>query len=252
MSSRGIKTGKFAKMRKFETPTELPDEYRDLLLKMLFVQADTEFASVEQHRDWQLNAPTAEDRWVLARIVADEVRHGLTMVRLLKSFGDDGEKSIDTLMKRRMGDHTLDAFNHEFKNWAHVCAFTCFVDRVGLYQLESFFECSFAPLARQIPLMLNEEQLHIGFGLNGLRKIIDRPDYPGSKDDVQEAVNYWVPKALDMFGWKKSRNSELALELGIKRWQNEEMRERYYKEISGICESLGIETPPYEKDRMIN
>ena len=76
----------------------------------------------------------------------------------------DVMSAIDKLMKRRMGEHTLDAFNYEFKNWSHVCAFTCFVDRVGLYQLESFYECSFAPLARQIPLMLNEEQLHIGFG----------------------------------------------------------------------------------------
>lgn len=248
MSTRGIKTGKYKKIRKFETPMELPEEYRSLLLKMLFVQADTEFASVEQHRDWQTDAPTAEDRWVLSRIVTDEVRHGLTMIRLLKEFGDDGKKAIDKLMARRMGDHTLDAFNYEFKNWSHVCAFTCFVDRVGLYQLESFYECSFAPLARQIPLMLNEEQLHIGFGFNGLRKIIENDDIPGTIEDVQEAVNYWIPKALDMFGNSDSKNAELAQELGIKRWQNEEMRDRYYKEISGLCESLGIKTPPFKSD----
>jgi len=218
---------------------------------MLFIQADTEFASVEQHRDWQLDAPTAEDRWVLARIVADEVRHGLTMVRLLRDFGEEGDKAIDKLMGRRMGDHTLDAFNIEFKNWAHVAAFTCFVDRVGLYQLESFVECSYAPLARQIPLMLNEEQLHIGFGLNALRKIINRDDYPGTKEDVQEAVNFWIPRALDMFGHKGSKNAELALDMGIKKWQNEEMRERYYKEIAGLCESLGIQTPAIDFDRRI-
>lgn len=219
---------------------------------MLFVQGDTEFASVEQHRDWQLNAPTAEDRWILARIVADEVRHGLTMVRLLKTFGEEGEKAVATLLKRRMGEHTLDAFNIEFKNWAHVCAFTCFVDRVGLYQLESFEECSFAPLARQIPLMLHEEQLHIGFGLNGLRKIINRDDYPGTKEDVQEAIDFWIPRALDMFGHKDSSSSVLAQELGIKKWQNEEMRVRYYKEVTGICESLGVQIPSIESRRNIN
>ncbi|MHA2090641.1 MAG: Phenylacetic acid catabolic protein [Candidatus Kariarchaeaceae archaeon] len=238
-------------MRKFETPLELAPEYRELLLKMLFVQADTEFASVEQHRDWQTDAPTAEDRWVLSRIVTDEVRHGLTMVRLLKTFGEDGEKAIDTLMKRRMGDHTLEAFNLEFKNWAHVCAFTCFVDRVGLYQLESFVECSYAPLAKQIPMMLTEEQLHINFGYNGLKKIINSEDYPGDKEEAQEAVDYWVPRALDMFGHSDSENARLAQELGIKRWQNEEMRERYYEEITGLCEKLGLKVPPIDKDRHI-
>jgi 1,2-phenylacetyl-CoA epoxidase catalytic subunit len=218
---------------------------------MLFVQCDTEFASVEQHRDWQINAPSAEDRWVLSRIVTDEVRHGLTMVRLLKDFGEEGQKAIDTLLKRRMGEHTLEAFNKEFKNWAHVCAFTCFVDRVGLYQLESFEECSYAPLARQIPLMLNEEQLHIGFGYNGLKKIINQDDYPGTKEDVQEAINYWVPRALDMFGHKGSDSSKLAHELGIKRWQNEEMRQRYYAEVIELCESLGLDVPAYDFDRHI-
>ncbi len=251
MSSRKIKTGKYRKMRKFEHPGELPEDMRDLLLKMLTVQADTEFASVEQHRDWQTDAPSAEDRWVIARIVADEVRHGLSMVRLLRDFGEDGEKAIEGLMKRRIGDHILDSFNIEFKDWIDVVTFTCFVDRVGLYQLESFVECSYAPLARQIPLMLNEEQLHIGFGLNGLKKAVNDPNYPGNKERAQESVDFWVPRALDMFGHKGSKNAALAQELGIKRWQNEEMRLRYYKEIAGICESLGLETPPIDANRRI-
>ncbi len=251
MSTRHIKKGKYAKIRKFETPDELPDEYANLLKKMLFVQADTEFASVQQHLEWQENAPTAEDKWVLSRIVADEVRHGLTMTRLLKQFGPEGESMVEKLLSRKIGEHTLESFNIEFENWESVCAFTCFVDRVGLYQLEAFQECSYAPLAREMPLMLNEEKLHIGFGYNGLKKVITDPNYPGNKETAQAAVDFWIPRALDMFGHKDSKNAKLAVELGIKRWENEEMRQRYYQEIVKLCNNLGLVPPPIDKDRHI-
>ena len=45
----------------------------------------------------------------------------------------------------------------------------------GIYQLRSFQECSYGPLARAIPMMLAEEQLHIGFGANGLKRIANEP-----------------------------------------------------------------------------
>jgi 1,2-phenylacetyl-CoA epoxidase catalytic subunit len=251
MSTRHIKTGKYAKLRKFETPQELPEEYSSLLKKMLFVQADTEFASVQQHHEWQQNAPTPEDKWILSRIVTDEVRHGLTMTRLLKQFGEEGGKLVETVLTRKIGEHTLDSFNEEFPSWEHVLAFTCFVDRVGLYQLEAFQECSYAPLAREMPLMLNEEKLHIGFGYNGLKKVISDGSYPGNKESAQEAVDFWVPRALDMFGHSESKNAKLAVELGIKRWDNMEMRDRYYEEISQLCESLGLKTPDINANRRI-
>ncbi len=251
MSTRHIKQGKYAKIRKFETPDELPEEYKNLLKKMLFVQGDTEFASVQQHLEWQERAPTPEDKWVLSRIVADEVRHGLTMTRLLKQFGSEGESMVQTLLSRQIGEHTLESFNIEFKNWESVVAFTCFVDRVGLYQLEAFQECSYAPLAREMPLMLNEEKLHIGFGYNGLKKVIEDENYPGNEQTAQEAVNFWVPRALDMFGHSESKNAILAVELGIKRWDNVEMRERYYKEISQLCDNLGLEVPDINYNRHI-
>jgi len=44
------------------------------------------------------------------------------------------------------------------------------IDRVGDFQLRNFEECSYAPLARALPLMLHEEQFHIAIGVNGVRR----------------------------------------------------------------------------------
>ena len=249
---REILWGNSAGVRKYETAEELPVDMRKLIIKLMVVQADTEFASIQQHRPWLDHAPTLEDRWIEARIVADEARHGLQACRILRDFGEEGQRYIDELLAAPEGHHKLDAFNMKFDRWSDVGAFTCFVDRVGVYQLRAFQECSYGPLARAMPLMLSEEQLHLNFGQSVLRRMVhDGPRYAGSKADAQAAVNKWYPRALDMFGHSNSDTSRRAIEYGLKRWTNEEARERYLREVTPLMASIGIQLPAPEFDRHI-
>ena len=249
---REILWGSSAGVRKYETAEEVPPDMRKLVVKLLVVQADTEFASIQQHRPWLDRAPTLEDRWIESRIVADEARHGLQACRILRDFGEEGQKNIDELLTKKEGEHKLDAFNMKFDRWSDVGAFTCLVDRVGVYQLRAFQECSYGPLARAMPLMLSEEQLHLNFGASVLRRMVqDGPKYAGSKEEAQSAVNKWYPRALDMFGHSNSDTSRRAIEYGLKRWTNEEARGRYIDEVTSLSSSLGIELPPAEFDRHV-
>ena len=249
---REILWGSAVGVRKYETPDELPEELRKLIVKLMVVQADTEFASIQQHRPWLDHAPTLEDRWIEARIVADEARHGLQACRILKDFGNEGQGWIDDLLAKKEGEHKLDAFNMKFDAWSDVGAFTCLVDRVGVYQLRAFQECSYGPLARAMPLMLSEEQLHLNFGANVLRRMAhDGPKYAGSKEEAQAAVRKWYPRALDMFGHSHSDTSRRAIEFGLKRWTNDEARARFIQETTPILERMGLEVPPADFDRRI-
>jgi 1,2-phenylacetyl-CoA epoxidase catalytic subunit len=249
---REILWGSSVGVRKYETPDELPEELRKLIVKLMVVQADTEFASIQQHRPWLDHAPTLEDRWIEARIVADEARHGLQACRILKDFGEEGQKWIDDLLSKQEGHHKLDAFNMTFDVWADVGAFTCLVDRVGVYQLRAFQECSYGPLARAMPLMLSEEQLHLNFGANVLRRMVrEGPKYAGTPEQAQVAVRRWYPRALDMFGHSNSETSQKAIAYGLKRWTNEEARQRFIAETSPILGKMGLEVPPSDFDRRI-
>jgi 1,2-phenylacetyl-CoA epoxidase catalytic subunit len=250
---REILWGSSVGVRKFETAEEVPADMRKLIVKLMVVQADTEFASIQQHRPWLDSAPTLEDRWIEARIVADEARHGLQACRILRDFGEEGQGLIDDLLTKREGHHKLDAFNMKFDHWSDVGAFTCFVDRVGVYQLRAFQECSYGPLARAMPLMLSEEQLHLNFGYNVLKRMVRQgAAYSGSQEEAQEAVNTWYPRALDMFGHSHSETSAKAIELGLKRWTNEEARERYIHEITPLVASMGLDLPDAEWNRRIH
>ena len=247
---REILWGASTGVRKLETVDEMPTEMHELIVRLMVVQADTEFASIQQHRPWLDNAPTLEDRWIEARIVADEARHGLQACKILREFGEEGQGMIDDLLSKREGQHKLDAFNMTFDTWADVGAFTCFVDRVGVYQLRAFQECAYGPLARAIPLMLSEEQLHLNFGYNVLRRMVrDGAKYAGNREQAQAAVRRWYPRALDMFGHSHSKTSERAIQLGIKRWTNEEARARYIREIEPLVAKIGLELPPEDFDR---
>ena len=249
---REILWGENVGVRKYETAEELPEDLRKLIIRLMVVQADTEFASIQQHRPWLDTAPTLEDRWIEARIVADEARHGLQACRILRDFGEEGQGLIDELLEKREGHHKLDAFNMTFDKWADVGAFTCFVDRVGVYQLRAFQECAYGPLARAMPLMLSEEQLHLNFGFNVLKRMVrDGPKYAGNREEAQAAVNRWFPRALDMFGHSNSETSRKAIELGLKRWTNEEARALYLKEITPMIQSIGLELPASDWDRHI-
>lgn len=249
---REILWGSSIGVRKYETADELPEEMRRLVVKLMVVQADTEFASIQQHRPWLDQAPTLEDRWIESRIVADESRHGLQACRILRDFGEEGQRMIDELLAKREGQHKLDAFNMKFERWSDVGAFTCLVDRVGVYQLRAFQECSYGPLARAMPLMLSEEQLHLNFGASVLRRMVhDGAKYYGSRDEANEAVRKWYPRALDMFGHSNSDTSRRAIEFGLKRWTNEEARRRFIDEVAGLFRSIGLELPPEEFDRRV-
>ncbi|MGA8709823.1 MAG: Phenylacetic acid catabolic protein [Thermoplasmata archaeon] len=249
---REILWGSSAGVRKYETAEEVPPDMRKLVVKLMVVQADTEFASIQQHRPWLDRAPTLEDRWIESRIIADEARHGLQACRILRDFGEEGQHLIDELLTKREGEHKLDAFNMKFDLWSDVGAFTCFIDRVGVYQLRAFQECSYGPLARAMPLMLSEEQLHLNFGASVLRRMVqDGPKYAGSKEEAQAAVNKWYPRALDMFGHSNSDTSRRAIEYGLKRWTNEEARRRFIEEVTGLVASLGLALPSAGFDRHV-
>src|SRR5437867_13188534 len=107
--SRAVEWGVLLGMRKVETVEQMPEEYRQVLLKLLGALASTEFASVEQHQPWINRGPTSADRYIQAQIADDEAHQGFIDCRLLRAFGPDGAALADDLLRRKMGEHQLDA-----------------------------------------------------------------------------------------------------------------------------------------------
>jgi benzoyl-CoA 2,3-dioxygenase component B len=249
-----IRFGEFSGARKWQETSEIPrSEVKDLLLKLIAIQGDTEFASVELQRKLVDSAPTEKDLRSIVRINAEEMRHGWQMSYILvRHFGDEGKAEARKLLERRADkqQRLLGAFNEPVRDWIDFFTFTAFVDRDGMYQLKMLSNSGFAPLSRSMGPMLNEESFHLLTGLSGLQRILRAGKIP--IEIVQKALNRWLPVCFDLFGHEHSRGAGNAYRWGLKGRFNEEgeaplketetvndiARGLYYQEVQGLIELL--------------
>ncbi len=254
--SRNVMWGDLKGMRKVETVEQMPADYRQTLLKIVYALASTEFASVEQHQPWINQGPTAEDRYIQAQICADEAHQGFIDSRLLRGFGREGEELADRLLALRMGEHPLHAFNVPFTSWPDVCGFCFLMDHVAWYHLRAFEDSSFAPFAREMTTMVHEERFHASFGARRIRDLAQNARYQelarAGAAEAQKAVDKWYPHSLDTFGAANSKFSELAVAYGIRRWGNEELRRMWKADLDKQIEAAGLVVPDAEAGRLIH
>ena len=254
--SRNVMWGNLKGMRKVETDEQMPAEYREPLLKIIYALASTEFASVEQHQPWLNKGPTAEDRYIQSQICADEAHQGFIDCRLLRAFGAEGEALADKLLAAKMGEHPLHAFNVPFESWVDVCGFCFLMDHVAWYHLRAFEDSSFAPFAREMTTMVHEERFHASFGARRIRDLVQSERYQqlaqAGVAEAQATVDKWYPHALDTFGSAKSKFSDLAVGYGIRRWGNEELRQMWKADLDAQIAAIGLKVPDASRGRLIN
>lgn len=248
--SRAIEWGDMRGNRKIEAVETMPEEYRATLLKILYALASTEFASVEQHQPWINQGPTPEDRFLQAQVAADEAHQGMEDCRLLELFGEEGRAMVQDLLRRKMGEHLLEAFNLPITSWVDLVVFMSLMDGVAYHTLLAFENSSFGPLARAMTSMVMEERFHMSFGRNRLKRIVQDPSYlPVDPEEVKAAVWKWYPRAMDTFGRDDSKFAQLAVRYGIRRYDNKELRRRWQEDTDAFLGELGIAVPPPDYDR---
>ncbi len=217
---------------------DVPGEYRSTFRRLIVTQGDTEPASVEQQRLLGHTAPSLYDLRNLFQVNVEEGRHLWAMVYLLHAhFGRDGREEAEELLMRHSGDadkpRILGTFNEPMDNWLSFFMFTYFTDRDGKFQLKSFAESAFDPLARTTRFMLTEEAHHMFVGETGVGRVIKRTLEVMKEldtDDVatlrkagvidlptiQKFMNFWFSSSLDLFGSEASSNAANYFSNGIK------------------------------------
>lgn len=223
---------------------KMNQEYRDLLGRVLTIQADCEIGGPHLYvHDILPSAPTKIDQLIVARTAAEEVDHFRKIAHLAGQMGVDVSFVLSWPNQKRF----LDAFRGTIRTWEDFAVFGFLIDRVGKYQLEEFLRGSYLPLERILPDVIKEELGHIGYGTNKTAELADKGDE--SKERVQAAVNFWYTKALDMFGRSQSKRSERYVYWGLKQRSNAQAREHYINEVNPLIEQMGLEVPDPLKGR---
>ena len=82
---------------------------------------------------------------------------------------------------------------------------------------------------------------HVGYGGSKAAELMMKGDE--SRERLQNALNYWYVKALDMFGHAESKRSERYRFWGLKRRSNAQARKEYIAEVNPLIAKLGLQVP---------
>ncbi len=217
---------------------KLDPEYRELLGRVLTIQADCEIGGPHLYvKDILPSAPSRIDQLIVARTAAEEIDHYRKMARLAGEVGVDVSFVLSSPNQKRY----LDAFRGIIRSWEDFAVFGFLIDRVGRYQLEEFFGATYKPLAQVLPGIVKEEIGHIGYGESKTAELAAKGDE--SREKAQRAIDFWYIKALDMFGRSESERDERYIYWGLKRRTNAQARQEYMDEVNPLIEKMRLEIP---------
>jgi len=90
--------------------------------------------------------------------------------------------------------------------------------------------------------VLSEEGFQIGWGRGFVRELaVSATAQSGrySIDDIQKALNVWIPRGLEMFG--NERGGKTAVAFGFKDRNNGTAQSEYYNEVREVLELINVE-----------
>lgn len=212
-----------------------PQEYRDLLVQLLLVQADGEIG-VRDLGYFELigKFPTPADQWIATRIATEEIGHFRYANHVLNSVGYDADHRVFVPREERY----LPLFRYEMTDWVEFATFKGIAESMGRLLLEGMFECNFLPWRETVRRIWQEEKGHIGFGISRLRRLCE--DQEG-RARAQQALDVWYPRVGVLAG--KSGFTDACIEWGLKNMTNEEMRSRFLEETTPWLDELGLALP---------
>ena len=111
------------------------------------------------------------------------------------------------------------------------------MDRAAGHQLEDTLHSSYIPWKEGISGIYKEETMHIAHGDKWVKKLSADPD---KKAFLQERLNLWWPRVMNVFGSSKGAANNIYVKLGLKRRTNSEVREIFTKEIEGFTQEFGL------------
>lgn len=229
--------------RHFREGDDLPDEYRELVIKLIYNHA--EILDSEPYREmieaqWQLareQAPTQLDLMMMARFHYEELNHGFIFSKILAGLGVNFEKFE---LRQYL-------FEHPKRDWLELAWHHFLASKVGVLQIVEWTDSSYEPIAAVVPRVFREERGHAGMGYRHLREWLR--DHPGDKGRAQELLDVWWPMALDMFGRSDSTRNTRYRAWGLKKHTNAQLRQAFIDDTVPQIEALDLVVPDHLANR---
>lgn len=236
--------------------SEMTDEYYENLVNLMLMQADSELAGAIGYVPWPAEAPGIEEKLVVANIARDEFRHAKAIYALLRDLGVDVDARVaqhdfnlrirdqqDLGSKRAADDKRVNIFYYPIDTWADFIMFNFMMDRGAGHQLEDGLDCSYEPWAQELRRIAKEETTHLRHGDLWVERLAKDP---ATRDEIQDAVNRWFPRTMNIFGRPGTARNALYRRLGLKKRDNDEVRQAFVNDIKPKLDAWGLTLPEWQ------
>jgi ring-1,2-phenylacetyl-CoA epoxidase subunit PaaA len=211
--------------QKIEPRDWMPEAYRRTLIRQIAQHAHSEIIGMQPEGNWISRAPSLKRKAILLAKVQDEAGHGLYLYAAAETLGIDRDELVDMLIDGRQKYSSI--FNYPTLTWADVGAVGWLVDGAAIVNQVPLCRCSYGPYARAMIRVCKEESFHQRQGFEILHTLAH-----GTAEQhamAQDAVNRWWYPSLAMFGPPDgdSTHSEQSMAWKIKRFSNDDLRQRF-------------------------
>jgi ring-1,2-phenylacetyl-CoA epoxidase subunit PaaA len=231
---------------RIEPRDEMPDAYRATLVRQIAQHAHSEIIGMQPEGNWITRAPSLRRKCILVAKVQDEAGHGLYLYGAAETLGVDRDDLLDQLHSGRQKYSTI--FNYPTTSWADVAAIGWLVDGAAIMNQVPLTRCSYGPYARAMVRICKEESFHQRQGFEAMTVLCRGTE--AQKRMAQAALDRWWFPSLMMFGPPdaESSHSQQSMQWGIKRFSNDELRQRFIDVTTPQAEWLGLTIPEGEID----
>jgi ring-1,2-phenylacetyl-CoA epoxidase subunit PaaA len=231
---------------RIEPRDEMPEAYRRTLVRQMAQHAHSEIIGMQPEGNWITRAPSLRRKAILIAKVQDEAGHGLYLYSAAETLGVDRDDLMDQLHTGRQRYSSI--FNYPSTSWADVAAIGWLVDGAAIMNQVPLTRCSYGPYARAMTRICKEESFHQRQGFEAMGVLARGTD--AQRRMAQDALDRWWFPALMMFGPPdaESAHSGQSMAWGIKRFSNDELRERFVAATVPQAEHLGLTVPEGELD----
>ncbi|HEY9391320.1 MAG TPA: 1,2-phenylacetyl-CoA epoxidase subunit PaaA [Mycobacteriales bacterium] len=226
---------------KIEPRDWMPDAYRASLVRQIAQHAHSEIIGMQPEGNWITRAPSLRRKAILLAKVQDEAGHGLYLYSAAETLGVSRDELTELLLAGRQRYSSI--FNYPTLTWADVGAIGWLVDGAAITNQIPLCRCSYGPYARAMVRICKEESFHQRQGFDLLNALSHGT--PEQHEMAQDAVNRWWWPSLMMFGPPDdaSAHSAQSMTWRIKRFSNDELRQRFVDMSVPQAKALGLALP---------
>jgi ring-1,2-phenylacetyl-CoA epoxidase subunit PaaA len=219
----------------------MPDAYRRTLVRQIAQHAHSEIIGMQPEGNWITRAPSLRRKAILMAKVQDEAGHGLYLYSAAETLGAVRGDLVELLIAGRQKYSSI--FNYPTLTWADMGAIGWLVDGAAITNQVPLTRCSYGPYARAMVRICKEESFHQRQGFEILWTL--SRGTAEQHEMAQDAVNRWWWPSIQMFGPPddQSPNSQASMAWRIKRFSNDELRQKFIDMCVPQAEALGLTLP---------